>query len=217
MASLTEHDSAHERTTHETTMEIIMFADNVTVQAENVATLEVLLDAMTGWASKYGMTWSTKTRKILRKAESAHNATLRLAVHYLESVNKTKNLGVTVIATGVNPNAHIHKVKQTMTLTHIIQRMGIRSGALTTNTMIRLWEGSIIPKTTYALYLAPKSTQLEETWRQLKKMMLISTMGCYSTRHRNRLLSIGKIQTMDQRRTKAMTSLSKRIAQRSIT
>lgn len=46
-------------------------------------------------------------------------------------------------------------------------------------------------------------------------MMLISTMGCYSPRHRNRLLDV-KNQTMDQRRKIAMTSLVNKIAQSSV-
>lgn len=137
-------------------------------------------------------------QSIAEPGNRSHSHTERAGQH-LENTQGARYLGVTITAAGRSPETQIQRIKNTLKLTHAMHRMRIHSGDLTTNASLRLLEAFVILRTAYALHLTPKTTQLEEALGQLEKVMLIGTMGCYSPRRKRRLLTIGKIENMDQR------------------
>lgn len=113
-----------------------IFAYDVKVQTNNGASLQILLDDAKIWARKYAVTWSTNKYKILQKLANAHSTLLILARKHLDNNNGTKYLSVTVTTKGLDHGTYIQCINNTMKLAYIMQRMGIHSEALTTNTMI---------------------------------------------------------------------------------
>lgn len=88
--------------------------------------------------------------------------------------------------------------------------MGIHGGSLTRATLIKLWKTFLFPNATYVVQLTREKTDMESRWEALEKIMLPSTIGCYSKRHKNQLLDIAKMPTVTQQREIAMTVLERR-------
>lgn len=191
--------------------DLTMFADDVKVQAETEVVLQPLLNTLATWAKEHGMTWNVNKCHIVGTGNPTPRAPLKLAGSEVGTANKAEYLGVSIDARGTLADTNIRRIESAIKMSYALGRAGIQCGKVITATMLEIWETLILPKATYAVHLVPKTEQMVKKWDELEKTMLVSTTGCYSSRHKARLLQIVKWPTLQQRREVAMTALQKRI------
>lgn len=119
------------------------------------------------------------------------------------------NMFVNVL--GTEPNSNIHRIPSSIKMAYVLRREGIYSGTIPTDMFNRIWETAAVPKITYGIYLIAQTDERDKNWNNLEKVIFIGAMGCYNKRNRSRLLNIGEILILQQRRETQMTGLETRV------
>lgn len=206
--------TANGKQTTEQAWQMTLFADDVKIQAKDDKVLQRLLDAASGWACKYGMTWNSSKCTIIRTGDVEQAPQLKISGREIKNSTKAEYLGITATAKGTAPDATIRRIGNAVKMAMGLRNAGIHFGKATTTTLIRIWETLIVPRAAYGVHLVPLTNELKEKWDQLERLMLINTMGCFSPKNRERLRTVGRVLSLTQTREVRMTALQGRILQR---
>lgn len=197
--------------------QMTLFADDVKLQAKDERLMQRLLTAATKWAHRYEMTWSAGKCTIVRKNEQTEADTLEIGGQSIKNSTRAEYLGITATASGTAEDSTVERIKKAKKIAASLKQAGIHYGKATTDTLLRIWDMFVIPKATYGIHLVPLTEEIVKEWESLERLWMISTMGCYSGRTRNRLRTIGRIPTVSQVREMRMTALQQRITLRATT
>lgn len=191
-----------------------LFADDVKMQARNERILQNLLTAASAWANDFGMAWNVGKCAIVRTEEHMNSPSPHISGQQIQNHKQETYLVVTATADGTGVEATIERIENTTKSVIAVKRAGTHPGTTNTSLLIGIWETIIITRATYGIHLVPQSNRLEEKWGNPEKLLLVNTMGCYSNRHRERVLNVGKTLTLPQLKGTMMTALQGRIGLR---
>lgn len=87
------------------------------------------------------------------------------------------------------------------------RRYGLHSGRINSNKLLKLWNALGLRKVKCEPHLVPVQPELAKAWVQFEKALLITLLGCFSERTRNRLRIISRIPRMEYLRESQLHSL----------
>lgn len=196
------------------TWDVTLFADDVKLQVVKEAALQKLLTASTAWAQDYEMEWSVGKCSILRRGTTGQHATMELDGQAITNEAEAEYLGVTATAQGTTQKASLTRAKKATGLLHMLRNKGVHSGSVTTRRLLTIWKTRVLPIAAYGIHLVPIDQELRRAWETMERTMMISMLGTFSEKTRERLRTIAGQLDLKELRETMMESLQRRIIKR---
>lgn len=193
---------------------LVLFADDLKIQAQNETGLQKALDTATKWADEHGMTWGTSKCQILTRPEKQKSTKLRLADSILATKTKTTYLGIEAAWNGVVDDKQTERIRKATSCLHALNRCGINTNRFNSVTISKVCKTFVIPKATYGIHLAQLKQETKDQWETLEKRIIQATLGWHTERRKPRLRAIARITSLDETVGMLMESLMKRLEER---
>lgn len=165
------------------------FADDLKLMAENVGILQSLLQLSGQWAATYGMKWSTSNCVVLILLKGKM-APFKLSDDVIRINTKAKYVGYQISNKHFLAKGSIERLKRVRSRLCNLRNTGIHASTTDAYRLLQIFDSFILATGTYGIHMTPTSRALFETWKNLRKDIMIFTTGCFSELKRSRLSDI---------------------------
>ncbi|KAI0562920.1 Endonuclease-reverse transcriptase [Gracilaria domingensis] len=171
---------------------LIMFADDVKLQARTKTVLQNMLDMSTTWASEYKMTWGLPKCFVLQ-SQNGTPENFKLAGQSVQNVSSVEYLGVQLSAEGITEQRTVQRCEAAHLKLQELKNIGFWSQWLGVIRTIQLCKLVILPIAEYAIHLTPHSEMLQKKYSSVQvaiRRMIIATVARRDEARAQKLLQL---------------------------
>lgn len=172
---------------------LIMFADDVNLQARTPQKLQEMLNDSTEWAKRNGMQWSTHKCYILQPG-IRRTPQFKLAEKNIQTAAEVQYLGITMTSAGVVDSTTIRRCLSAQLQLRDLCKLGLSQGAMTALRRLQLCQALVMPLAEYAMHLTPHTEKSCKRYEQLQAAIM--------------KVSIGNISATNECRARKLTRLA---------